>query len=228
MLCCMQNFGFGQSEEEIVRNVFQDFGSSGLHEGIPYYALNQEGGDWCASDEDGFYLDEKWEDAVVWTNTDEKYKMPARMDIKFDQVQINVNGMILALLPDKVKLVAWEEKVFVPMSFELKKGGLAKGLFEVKVQGDVSLFLRYQVISRQAESHPVLGNPSGKMIEEIKTTPFYQNNDRALKKLKRNKAGVMEALGRRRKAVNEYARENEIGWRTIEDLEKLFTYYNRK
>ncbi|MCB0641903.1 MAG: hypothetical protein KDC44_09700 [Phaeodactylibacter sp.] len=226
-LCTVVTPALGQSETEVVRNVFQDFGASGLHEGIPYYALNQEEGE-GAEATDGIYLGDTWMDAVVWTNNDEKYKVPARLDVRFDQIQIKANGVVRALLPAKIKLVAWENRVLVPMSYEQKKGGLGNGLFELKAQGDVHLFVRYSVVSRQAENHPVLGNTSGKMIQEIKATPYYQYSGKALKKLKRNRAGVLEVLGRRRKQVNEYAREQELGWHSIEDLTQLFNFYNRK
>lgn len=212
-----------EGETEIMRNLMNSIARTGLSDAVPYYSVsNREE----AKVEGSVLLDQEWKEGRVLKANGELYRIVGRYNTQADEIQIKVGDDIRAIYPDRVRAASLGNQIFVPKAFEAEEHGLKLGFFELLVEGEASLLKRYSPTTRKTDYHPVLGSTSDNVEIVIHEEYYYQLAGKQAEKLKRTRSGVLEALRRKRNAVNEYARDNHVGWKKEDDLKLLFAKHN--
>ncbi|HQU57986.1 MAG: hypothetical protein KDD02_08835 [Phaeodactylibacter sp.] len=179
--------------------------------------------------EGNLFLNEQWQEARVLTPGNEVIVTKGRYRIFDDEMQVlNAENEVLALYPAKVRAIAIGEQVFIPLQFRSPEGKNTVGFFQLLVEGEMDLLLRRNMELVKSDYNPALNIGDRNDHLEIQETYYYRYQDGNPQLLRQSKSGVLKALGRRKKAVASFAKENQLGARKQEDLIALFQFYNRQ
>lgn len=178
--------------------------------------------------EGSLFLEAQWQEARILTPQNEVVAARARYRIYDEEMQVlGANNEVLALYPAKVRAVAIGRQVFVPLEYQDKQGGATTGFFQLLVEGEASLLLRREMELVHGDYNPALNIGDRNDHFEARETYYYRYQKGKLQLLRLNKKAVLDALGRRKKAVAEYARASNLGFRKQEEIVALFQFYNR-
>ncbi|MCB0595650.1 MAG: hypothetical protein H6557_27095 [Lewinellaceae bacterium] len=179
--------------------------------------------------EGSLFLDERWQDAHILTPDDEVVKVKARYRIYDDEMQIlSPDKEVLGLYPAKVRAIAIGKQVFVPLEFRNLAGKNKMGFFQLLVEGEMALLLRRSLELVKSDYNPALNIGDRNDRLELQEAYYYRRGSDQPSLLRQTKSAVLKALGRRKKAISEYAKTNQLNPRKQEDLIAIFQFYNRQ
>lgn len=175
--------------------------------------------------EGSLYLQDNWVESRILTPEDEVVLAPARLRLFEEEMQVLQNGKVLALFPGKVKAVALGRSVFIPMNLGKNKG---LSYLEVLVTGSMDLFVHHQLKLKKSDYNPALnvGSRNDRLV--LVETYYYRSDEGNPRRLTTTRPGILKALNRRKKAVGEFAKANELRPGKRADLIALFEFYNRE
>ena len=176
------------------------------------------------------YLNNKFSKASVLTPDNKIAFIKARYRVFDDQIEILQKEEELILFKDKVKAISIDGQVFVPRLEYNKEGESKLAWFELLSEGSVNLYQQYSIRIKRSDYNPSLntGNKNDEMLTEKAFYYSLSTGSKSMKKLKKGRSNILDALKKRKNAVNEFARENSLRWSKQEDLVKLFNFYNSK
>lgn len=179
------------------------------------------------SDMKEFRFDE-WQSAKVVSNEDEI--------VQLDSVNFHINdetmffmreGNMYFLYPDKVKMVSFEDEIFVPFKSDLDKNHPFK-FFEVLIDGDLTLLKDYKVDKVKVNNHP-MGIESGvtkyKTVEKSKLYYHYKGS-KPIHEVPKNKNKFLKIFKRNKVQMLEFAKSENISTREESDIQYAFQFYN--
>ena len=176
------------------------------------------------------YLNNKFSDARVLTPENKITKTKARYRVYDDEIEVLQGKEELILFKDKVKAISIDGQVFVPRKEHNKEGKLKLVWFELLSEGSVNLYQQYRIRIKRSDYNPSLntGNKNDEMLIEKEFYYSLSTGSKSIKRLKKGRSNILDALKKRKNAVNEFARKNSLRWSKQEDLTKLFNFYNSK
>lgn len=190
-----------------------------------YYFSQSKSGSGLEGD---IYLNSQWLPGKVLTKDTVLVEAPLRYRVYDDEMQVLVNGQTKALFPEQIRAVSIGERIFVPLEYKASKKKKAFAYFELLVEGDLSLLLRRELEIKPADYNPAL-NIGSRHDQVITNEVFYYKKEGKLPlSFKQTTKSVLKVLGARKKAVAQFAKENNLTVKSKEDLIKLFQFYNRK
>ena len=142
------------------------------------------------------------------------------------EIQVLADGKIRALFPNKVKGVSLGDQIFAPYDYVSEGNVQAKVFFEVLEEGKISLLRRYSTTHEKADFHPVLGAVGNDLKVVVQKDLYYKRAGQPAQKLKKGKKSVLSLFERKANNVQQFAREQRLGYNKVEDLKMLFHYYN--
>jgi len=170
------------------------------------------------------YLDIEFKSAKIITNEEKTTTVDARFNTYAQEIEIKLNGEVLALNHNIVKSVELDEKTFVPIKDESSKFIFA----EVLVNGNLSLYKKYKAIIKE-----------GKIKEGIQTeTPkdkivikeyflVHKVNSEAYSLLKLKKKTILEIFNNDKEVIS-FVKDNKLSYKKLEDVIKIFLYFNKE
>ncbi|MCO6488120.1 MAG: hypothetical protein J5I98_06855 [Phaeodactylibacter sp.] len=179
--------------------------------------------------EGSLFLDEQWRDAHILTPDGKVVQARARYRVYDDEMQIlGPDKQAMGLYPGKIRAVAIGQQVFIPLQFRNPEGKNTVGYFQLLVEGEMSLLLRRSTELVKSDYNPALDVGDRNDRLELRETYYYRRDDGTPQLLRQSKGSILKALGRRKKAVSEYAKANQLNPRKQEDLIDIFRFYNRE
>lgn len=216
------------NSDEIANFMRQGNITNGLSAGGAFYVGRKSQG----TDIDGdVYLDSEIHRIILLTKSGEIIKTKGRYRVYDDQMEIHGKDGNLDVHKDMVQAVAVDDAVFVPRKLTDKKGKTDTYWFQILSEGAMNLYKKYNMEIRRADYNPALGSGNKNDYLFLDHKMYYEKGDADKLKpevLKVGRASVLEALKRKKNAVNTYAKNNRIKWSKEEDLVKLFDFYNQK
>lgn len=178
--------------------------------------------------EGSLFLDERWQDAHILTPENEVVNVKARYRAYDDEMQVlGPNKQVMGLYPAKVRAIAVGKQVFIPLEFRSPEGEDKVGYFQLLVEGEMALLLRRSLELARSDYNPALGIGDRNDRLELRETYYFRRDEGSPQLLRQSKGSILKALGRRKKAVSEFARANQLNPRKQDDLIAVFRFYNR-
>jgi len=215
------------ADEQILQQVYQDLGSQGSHDQLPYNFLNSHTK--TTEFQKGGYIYDDFQQSVVIDREGKSYSTLANYYILTDEIQVYdaEKKAIQKLAKRDIVLVKIGRKDFVPKAYYDKEGQIKVGFLELISLGKRSLYRRYFQREQTKASHPLYGGKMDRKIKMVTTEELFQSKEgEVAKKMKKGKKNVLKVLAKRKKAISQYAKENGIGARKVEDIALLFNKYN--
>ncbi|MCB0563245.1 MAG: hypothetical protein KDD01_02590 [Phaeodactylibacter sp.] len=179
--------------------------------------------------EGSLFLDERWQDAYILTPEDEVVNVKARYRIYDDEVQVlSPDKEVLGLYPAKIRAIAIGKQVFVPLEFRSPEGERKVGFFQLLVEGETALLLRRSLELKKSDYNPALNIGDRNDRLELQEAYYYRRVGEQPRLLRLSKSSILKALSRRKKAVAEYAKNNQLNPHKEESLVAIFQFYNRQ
>jgi hypothetical protein len=172
------------------------------------------------------YLDENWQEGAIISQEDQSGSAQVRYKVLLDEMQVLVDGKVMALTPAKIKAMRIGQKIFITSPFVAANGTMTIGFFELLAEGELELLKRYWCDTRPTEYHPAVA--TAKDVEYvIKEEYYYRWQKDYAKPLKRTKKNVLELFEGRWKEAADYAGKEKLNYKKAEDLAKFFMQYNQ-
>lgn len=165
--------------------------------------------------EGNIYLNDSWQQAVVTNNSSQNSTVLARFNAYHSEIETLNNGTVNALLPTPGIFVTLNNKKFTSVLLDKK----TKPIFaEILVNKKNKLFKAYSIKINKAPSDAKLLNIESIDKVVIKSTLYYQKNERILK-FPSSKKEIKEKLPA--EMIRTAKREN-LSLKKEEDILKLF------
>lgn len=225
LLLALNGLWAQRAERENFENAFRELSfQQGDGENLPYFALNNRNTYEVAG---SVFMSEEFQDGILLDKENEKYRIKVRYNAQKDEMQILLKGEVRALHRTMMKGVAIDNKIFIPHLFLTSDETLRNGFFEVITQGEMNLLLRRESRVQTTGNAAIPG--MGK-TDEVKYVIdeffYYAPAGQAAQKLRKGKRNVLKVLSKRRRAIEEYVKKNNLSWRSRDGLFALFGYYN--
>lgn len=176
------------------------------------------------------YLDTEFKKSILLTKENKIIHVKGRYRVYDDQIEIITGKEQMDVFKDKVLAVGIGGQVFVPRKLLNKEGKIELHWLELISEGSLNLYKRYAMEIRRADYNPALNSGHKNDYLFLNTKMYYAKGDLTAKPkvLKSGRVAVLEALKKRKNAVNTYAKKERIKWSKEKDLKLLFDYYNSK
>lgn len=215
---------WAQQDEEVIQNVYNQMSTAGVHEGIPYYAVNGVNGQKVSGSE---YLQEDFVNGYLLTPEDKMFRIKGRFDSYNNEIQVlGENNQMLALHPHKLKAVTLNKQIFVPRVME-SSGNPVWSFFELLSEGKKTLLQYYQATSQKVQGHPVLGSVNQDYKVVVNQRLYISTGRQPVQRLKKNKKSVLKALKDEKENIQSFVKEYKLSYKKTKDLIKIFDYYNQ-
>lgn len=172
------------------------------------------------------FLDENWREGAILSQEDESGVAQIRYKVLNDEMQVLVEGKIMALTPAKIKALRIGDKIFITAPYFPDGGTMTLGFFELLAEGEVELLKRYWCDTRPTEFHPAVA--TAKDVEYVvKEEYFFRWQKDYAKPFKRSKKSVLELFEGRWKGAKDYAVKEKLNFKKEEDLARFFIQFNQ-
>ena len=211
---------FSQSQPESVTNFLYDTRGA-FYPGKQYFMAEPSPTDISGK----IYLDEGWQEGVILSGDDESGNANIRYNVLSDEMQVLVNGQILALVSSKIKALRIGEQVFITAPYIRDQKLVSLGYFELLADGKIQLLRKYKCITQPTEYHPAVA--TAKDQEYVIESEFYFRlvKDYA-KPLKRGKKSILAVFPDGENEMKIYAEKHELNLKKEEAIIQLFNFYN--
>lgn len=172
------------------------------------------------------YLYENFTSGKIMDREGNTIDVLVRYDAFNDEVQVQDNGKVVALLPSKIKAVGMNNQIFIYALVEGEKGKQKPGYVEVLAEGDMALYLRRGIYTYKPNNRTMLGNRLNNETEiRTKETYYYSKNHKKLQSFKLKKKDIFKIFADD-KLVEEIIKKHGLNIKDIRDVVQLFGYYN--
>ena len=150
----------------------------------------------------------------------------ANYHIESDKILFVFKNAMFELYPEKTEEAILDSRKFVSMPFEQDKQ-LRTGYFEVLIEGEVSLYQRWELNRKVTNSSP-LGLPAAREEKyELDERLFYRRNSSTrMVRVPSKKTDFVKIFRRDRYEMVDYAKRNRLNPRRTEDVVAMIDYYN--
>lgn len=170
------------------------------------------------------FLFENWDQsAIITTKGGNKLRFK---DVNFDGRR---NKIVAKISKDSLytfNSLAIEEAIINGRKFKniLDPNDGPVKIYEVLAETpEFSILKDHTVEISEGSSNPMRGSIYSRYITREN---YFISNEKAIKKFKLNKKKVLALLGSKKESVANYVEENDLTFRSDEDLNKIFEYYS--
>ena len=157
---------------------------------------------------------------------------PLKYNIRNNEIEINTEEGVRIVNYSMIKDFAWMNttkgvELFQNCDSYTKNNEDLNltGFFQVLVDGKTKLFIKSK-IDLVESNYNVAMNAGSKSDKFVKKDEYYIYKDEQLHKILKSKGSVLNVLKDKKKEVKNYAKNNDLKFRVIEDLVKIIEYYN--
>lgn len=171
------------------------------------------------------YLDQSWQHSALVTKNGDIAYFNGRYSVLDNHIElINESGM-RAIRPDRVSAAMVGNKYFLSVPKDQIKGNANTSFFEVLSVGKINLYLKHILKSRMKGSNSLTTGYNGEKQYYIDEELYYQNEGQLCQKLK-SKKKILALFSSKKEDVDSFAKSNDLKYKSIEDLKRIFDHYN--
>ena len=150
-----------------------------------------------------------WEKGILLTSTDDTLSVEVSFQAILDEVYLRTSQKILALYPQKVKAIAFAQKVYLPLEYEFKDKQLL-GYFELLSEGEILLLKNPRVQPEKSKKSKYLYYIKKGNAHAVCFSPSVKNLTTLFPHLK--------------KEIKTYIATQDLNLKHPKDLKKIFDY----
>ena len=121
---------FSQNKPESVTNFLYDTRGT-FYPGKQYFMVQPAPADISGQ----IYLNDDWQEGAILAHNDESGNAQIRYNVLSDEMQVLVDGSLMALTPGKIKALRIADQVFMPAPRIDDNGKIVLGYFELLAEG---------------------------------------------------------------------------------------------
>ena len=183
-----------------------------------------------------------WHPGLVVTNQGDSIKGNLKYDFENQSIQLddgetlkafNVNNLFFFEIYDET---IRDHRQFYSLMYEVGYEYSIPVLFEMVINGKLSLLLRERIVSESTQSSfpsyyaysmmPRFSNNSG-YVNKIKYDYFFLDNDGNILKFKGKKKELYNLMNDQYEKVKSYISNNKINLKRMSDLARVVSFYNQ-
>ena len=174
-----------------------------------------------------YYLSEKWEDGVIYANSNIKIENVKIRYCVFNQEFhfINKNDTMAIQKPLLIDSIKYNQNKFIYSKFMLDKR-ISASYFELLNTNEIKLLRRY-------ESKFIKGKKNVSSFEEptedkfiVNTKLYLQRNGEPAVLLPKRKSKFLEIIGTKKADVDRFIKANKLKLSKVDDIQRILKYYS--
>ena len=188
---------------------------------IPFGLIKTEG---------TYYYSDEWKDGEIELNNGTAINgFKLKYDIENNELMLMINNDVKFLDGSKVNRFTLVEgnsylNFISAQKFNIENTPLV-GFFQILVNGKRTLLSKWSTSLKKATYNAAIdmGTEENKII---KVERLYLSEEGRLNRLTKNKKKTLALFGNSKETINQYAKENGLGFKKKEDLQKVVSYCN--
>ena len=182
-----------------------------------------------------------WHKGLLVTNLGDTIEGDLKYDFESQSIQLddgetikafNVNNLFFFEIYDKT---IRDYRQFYSLMYEVGYDYNVPVLFEMMIQGKISLLLRERIIAETNQSYfpsyysygimPSFSNNYG-YVNKVKYDYFFLTDDGKIHKFKGKKKEILSLMQDKYSVMKEYISKNKISLKKMSDIARVVNYYN--
>ena len=182
-----------------------------------------------------------WHKGLLVTNSGDTIEGDLKYDFKLQSIQLddgetikafNVNNLFFFEIYDKT---IRDYRQFYSLMYEVGYEYSVPILFEMMIEGKISLLLRERIVAETNQSYfpsyyaygimPSFSNNYG-YINKVKYDYFFLTDDGKIHRFKGKKKEILALMQDKYSVMKEYISKNKISLKKMSDIARLVNYYN--
>ena len=182
-----------------------------------------------------------WHKGLLVTNLGDTIEGDLKYDFESQSIQLddgetikafNVNNLFFFEIYDKT---IRDYRQFYSLMYEVGYDYNVPVLFEMMIEGKISLLLRERIIAETNQSYfpsyysygimPSFSNNYG-YVNKVKYDYFFLTDDGKIHKFKGKKKEILSLMQDKYSVMKEYISKNKISLKKMSDIARLVNYYN--
>lgn len=173
--------------------------------------------------EGSVYLFDSWKNKVVINSGENNFSLRnANFNTKKNTFESKINNTDSIFTFDftNIDRMVVNNKIFKRV-FSPIDGGYK--IYEVVAEsGDYAVYKDHYIEIKEGNPNPMLVQTSDKYI--IRDS-YYMKKGKSFKRMKFKKSSIVKSFGNKAKAVEEYAKENNLSFKNEQQLQQIVSYY---
>jgi len=174
-----------------------------------------------------------WHNGTLYFKKGDSLDMPIKYDLVNSVVYTNEDNKLKTWSAGQIKgfkFIDAQQKIerkFKTIYYKKEDGFSIPIMFEVIYSGTkISLFRRDLVYARRASYNPFLGL-SLPLNSKVENHEFYAvNTKNQVLLFEPNKKSIISVFAPKEETIKNYIKENKVKFQTIEDIIRIFEFYN--
>ena len=182
-----------------------------------------------------------WHKGLLVTNSGDTIEGDLKYDFESQSIQLddgetikafNVNNLFFFEIYDKT---IRDYRQFYSLMYEVGYEYSVPILFEMMIEGKISLLLRERIVAETNQSYfpsyyaygimPSFSNNYG-YINKVKYDYFFLTDDGKIHRFKGKKKEILALMQDKYSVIKEYISKNKISLKKMSDIARLVNYYN--
>ncbi len=170
------------------------------------------------------YMFESWNNKVVISAGDKNFSLRnANFNAKKNTFESKIQGTDSIFTFDftNIEKMVVNNRIFKRVFSPVESG---YKIYEVVAEsGDYAIFKDNYLEVKEGNPNPLLLQTNDKYIFR---DSYYVKNSKSFKKLKFKKSSILKSFGNKSSKVEDYAKENKLSFKNINQLQKIISYYD--
>ncbi len=182
-----------------------------------------------------------WHNGLLVTNSGDTIEGDLKYDFESQSIQLddgetlkafNVNNLFFFEIYDKT---IRDYRQFYSLMYEVGYEYSVPVLFEMMIEGKISLLLRERIVAESNQSYfpsyysygvmPAFSNNYG-YVNKVKYDYFFLTDDGKIHRFKGKKKEILALMNDKYSLMKEYISKNKISLKKMSDLARVVNYYN--
>lgn len=172
------------------------------------------------------YLNADWQNSAVVDATGQMIYFNGRFSVLDRAIELKTRQGIRSISPVKVKAAMVGDRYFVVVPSDQLKENTGTAFYEILSIGKVNLYVLHILKSRMTGSNGITTAINGDKVYYISEQIYCQPKEGLCQKLKFNTKKILALFGDRKADVEAFAEENNLKFKSKEDLIRIFNFYN--